>query len=170
MPEVGYLSHGVENSEPDGTSLFMLRRLIEPLFRGRISFETRVRGFVLALIALSALSANVGELKKISELELQPADDDVSRHEKRVAPLKNVLPQRGVVGFVTDAAGRMEEAQRRYMTGYALAPVVVAPGTGWPLVIGDFKDPAAATLMIGGALQVREDFGDGLVLFAKEER
>jgi hypothetical protein len=135
-----------------------------------VSFEKRVRAVVLALIVVSALSANVSELRITWDVMLRPGLDPVSHHEKRLAPLKAVLPEHGVVGFVTDAPTRGEQAKRRFLTGYSLAPLVVAPGTDWPLVVGDFEDPAAARLSSGERLRVREDFGDGLVLFAAEGR
>jgi hypothetical protein len=145
----------------------LLRRLLDSF--GRISFETRVRNVVLALIVISAFLANLGELRTEWYVVLQPGPDRTSHDEKRFAPLKKVLPERGVVGFVTDASTRSEQARRRYIAGYALAPLLVAPGADQPLVIGDFKDPAAAKLITRGALQVRHDFGDGLVLFAAEQ-
>jgi hypothetical protein len=135
-----------------------------------ISFEARVRGVVLALIVVSALSANVGELKRILELPLQPAADKVSDYEKRFAPLKNALPKRGVVGFVTDARTRDEQPKRRYLAGYALAPLVVAPSAEWPLVVGDFADPATARFISAEGLRVREELGGGLLVLAPEER
>ena len=147
----------------------MFGRLIEIVFNGRMSMETRVRGVVVALIVLSALSANVSELKTAWERERESTEDEVSRYEKRLAPLKNMLPQRGVVGYVTDARTPIEEGRRSYMTGYALAPLLVEPGTHWPLVIGDFADPAAARRTVDG-FRVRQDFGEGLVLFAAEEK
>jgi hypothetical protein len=135
-----------------------------------IPFETRVRGVVLALIVVSALSANVGELKRIWELPLQPAADKISDYEKRFAPLKNTLPKRGVVGFVTDARTRDEQLKRRYLAGYALAPIVVAPGADRPLVVGDFADPATARFISAEGLRVHEHLGGGLVVLAPEER
>jgi hypothetical protein len=135
-----------------------------------ISFETRVGGVVLALIVVSALSANVGELKRILELPLQPTADKISDYEKRFAPLKNALPTRGVVGFVTDAPTRSEREKHRYLTGYAVAPLVVAPGADWPLVVGDFSDPAVARHTSAGGLRVRDDLGSGLVVLAPEKR
>jgi hypothetical protein len=135
-----------------------------------VSFEKRVRAVVLALLILSALSVNLTELRTTWYTLLSPGLDLVSRHEQRLAPLKAALPERGVVGFVTDAPARAEQARRRFIAGYALAPVVVARGADWPLVVGDFKDPAAARLMTGERLRVREDFGNGLVLFAAEGR
>jgi hypothetical protein len=147
-----------------------LRGLLQNFCRGGISFETRVTRVVLALIVISVLSANLSELRTMWQLDVQPGADEVSRQEKRFAQLKNALPQRGIVGFVTDAPDRSEQLKRRYIAGYALAPLVVAPGADRRLVIGDFADPSAARLVVGEALHVREDFGGGLVLFAAEER
>lgn len=134
-----------------------------------ISFETRVRSIVVALIAISALSANVGELKRVLELRPQAAPDKIAVYEERFAPLKDALPKRGVVGFVTDARTRSDEGKRRYLAGYALAPLVVSAQADWPVVIGDFSDPAAARLIRTEGFRITRDFGDGLVLLAPEK-
>ena len=142
----------------------MLRRLFEPITNRAIAFETRVKAGVLALLVLSVMLANLGELASILLFSME----EVSRHEIRLEPLRKALPQRGVVGYVTDVADRSERGNRYQMTRYALAPLIVVPGAGRPLVVGDFTDAAAAKRNFGAALVVREDFGDGLVLFAEE--
>jgi hypothetical protein len=147
----------------------VLRRPLKSFFTGSIGFATRVRVVVLLFIALSSLSANVGELKRTWELALYPLVDKISHYEKRFTPLKDVLPKRGVVGFVSDERNRVENLKRRYVAGYALAPVVVAPGADWPLVIGDFSEPTAVGRFRGSTLRVREDLGDGLFILAPEQ-
>lgn len=148
----------------------MLRRLFEPITNRAIAFETRVKTGVLALLVLSVMSANLRELAgTLRRLGVEPTLDEVSRHEKRLEPLRKALPQRGVVGYVTDAATPDEMAKRFIMTQYALAPLIVVPEAGQPLVVGVFADAAAAKRSVGARL-VREEFGDGLVLFAEEER
>lgn len=134
-----------------------------------ISFETRVRSVVIALIALSALAANVGELKRVLELRPQSAPDKIAVYEERFSRLKDALPKRGIVGFVTDARTRSDQGKRRYLAGYALAPLVVSANADWPLVIGDFIDPAAARLISAEGFRITRDFGDGLVLLAPEK-
>ena len=148
----------------------MLRRLFEPITSRAITFETRVKIAVLALLVLSAMSENVRQLAGMLRLGVEPSLDEVSRHEKRLEPLKMALPQRGVVGYVTDAATSSEIAKRRSITSYALAPLIVVRGAGHPLVVGDFTDAAAARRHFGAAPPLREDFGDGVVLFEQEVR
>jgi hypothetical protein len=147
------------------------RRCADPSVPNRQRrFETRVRAVVVALIAISALSANVGELKRILEAPPQPTADKISGYEERFGRLKTVLPRHGIVGFVTDARDYLETYKRRFLAGYVLAPVIVARDADWPLVIGDFKDPASMKPMTDGALRVLEDFGGGLVLLTPEEQ
>ena len=58
---------------------------------------------VLALIVISAIATNLRQLVGYTQLSLKPSIDEVVDHEKRLAPLKNVLPTRGAVGYMTDA-------------------------------------------------------------------
>ena len=146
----------------------MLRRLFEPITSRTIAFETRIKAGVLVLLVLSAMSTSLRQLAGTLRLGVDPALEEVSRHEKRLEPLRNALPQRGIVGYVTDAATPAEIVQRHYMTRYALAPLIVVRDASRALVVGDFTDTAAANRNFDTAL-VREDFGDGLVLFAQEK-
>ena len=147
----------------------MIRRLLEPITNRAISFETRGKAAVIALIVLSVMATNLAELTAILLFGVDPTVNEISRHEKRLEPLRKVLPQRGIVGYVTDAADPIEWGNRYHMTRYALAPLIVVPGAGQSLVVGDFSDAAAAKRNVGARL-VRQDFGEGLVLFAGEAK
>jgi hypothetical protein len=62
-----------------------------------------------------------------------------------------------------------ENSKRQRLASYVLAPLLVVDSTEWPLVIGDFSNPEAAKQTIGAEFKVRQDFGDGVLLLARDE-
>jgi hypothetical protein len=148
----------------------MFRKVLEPNTQTTVAFEPRVKIGLLAVLVVSVLITNVKELAGMLLFGVDPALEEVSRHETRLAPLRKALPQRGVVGFATDAPTRFEMGQRYQMTRYALAPLIVVPGWDHPLVVGDFTGAIAAKHASPGQFTVRQDFGDGLFLLSEPER
>jgi hypothetical protein len=66
-----------------------------------------------------------------------PGDDEASRAERRLAPLRAELPARGSVGYRAEPpiADAKAAAKRYYLAEYVLCPVVVEQGDRLPLVI-----------------------------------
>ena len=129
----------------------------------RVGSTVRVKAGVL-LLCVSAVIYAV-EICRRNHVLTKTSPDPVTLHEKRLARLRQRLPPRVVVGYVTDAAG--PESWRRFATTqYSLAPVILERTTGGGLVVGDFKDPGAVpAVAAGNGLLPVEDFGEGLVLF-----
>lgn len=131
-------------------------------------FEARIKTALFVLLVLSAIATSLRQVAGILQLSGDPAPEEISRHEKRLEPLKQLLPARGVVGYVTDAAPLSEAVRRYHMTRYALTPLVVVFDAKRPVVIGDFTDAAAAN----GHLELpvaRRNLGQGLVLFSQDK-
>ena len=80
--------------------------------------------------------------------------------------LRQALPERGVVGYVTDAQGD-ELGLRYFSTQYVLAPLVVQIDMKQGLVIGDFRVPSAAERHLEDLVVLR-DFGNGLLLLERK--
>lgn len=93
---------------------------------------------------------------------------DVTGLERRLAALRKALPQRGIVGYVSDT----DSVGEFFMTQYVLAPVVVYRGTAFAtftpgpiLVVGDFDSPANIPKVLAtNGLTVKRNFGDGVLL------
>jgi hypothetical protein len=145
----------------------MLTRLYEAVSNKAISPEMRVGIAVVALIVLSVMLTTLRHFAGTLRLVQEPVVDEIERYEKRFLPLKNVLPQRAVLGFVTDAKNPIEAENRQRMVSYALSPIVVDPLSERPLRIGDFANPAAAKQTIGPEFRVRQDFGNGVLLLER---
>ena len=135
----------------------------------KIDYQTRVKAGALALLALTALLTNLAYLRDNVRTVPQTAGrDEVAEYERRFAELKEALPRRGVVGYVSDEADASEEAKKYYLTQYALAPLVVVRGADRPLVVGNFA--AGGTPAPAAGLALVKDYGDGVVLFGREAR
>ena len=128
----------------------------------------RVKLTALTLLIASAFLTTVFHFIALRHGSRQ-RDHTVAAHDKRMAPLREALPRRGVVGYVTDVKGPAgDPIKRYYLTQYALAPVIVAQFPTYDFVVGDFDDPAKATPPAGYSL--RKDFGNGVLLFALERK
>lgn len=146
----------------------MLRKVL--IAARKRPFEQRVKVGLVALLALSVIATVSKELAGTLLFGVDPSMEEVSRHEERFAAVRAMLPTRAVVGFATDAASRSEQSSRFQMTRYALTPAVIVPGLDWPLVIGDFDDPASARELVAQGFTVRQDFGGGVLLLEKPQR
>ena len=144
-------------------------RAISTQLRG-MSYATRVKAGALALLALTALGTNLVYLRSHRRFDLDRLGrDDVSAKEKRLASLKQALPARGVVGYVSDYPDEIEATGHYYLAQYTLAPLVVVRGSDHPLVVGNFGAPVPAAPPAAGLVLIK-DFGDGVVLFGREGR
>jgi hypothetical protein len=134
-----------------------------------ISREIRVGITVIALIVASVMLTTSRHFAGTLRLVREPSVDEIERYEKRFLPLKNVVPQRALVGFVTDATNEIEQENRQRRVSYALSPIVVDMTSQWPLMVGDFANSAAAKQSVGPQYRVRHDFGDGVLLLERTE-
>jgi len=130
------------------------------------TFQLRRAAATAALVATALLPA-VGTLMQLSRPEAwRPHEDDLSRFERRLAPLRAALSGVAVVGYVdpTGRDGTPAAIARLYMTRYVLAPVQVIQGVDQDLVV------AIGTLepnLLSRRFRVRQDFGGGLLLLER---
>jgi hypothetical protein len=89
----------------------------------------------------------------------------------RFRSLREDLPARGVVGYLSDTTEGLEGARTYYLTEYYLAPVVVARDPGHELVVANFASPdAVAVAAAAHDLIVMRDFGNGVALLRRVSR
>jgi hypothetical protein len=135
---------------------------MQPLAR---SHSARTRLVLLIFVFCCLLSS--ARLVMRAPIPGRSTPDDVARgSDLRFARLKAALPQRGVVGYLGEA-GEPGVAPY-YLAQYALAPLVLDRSLNHPFVVGNFpSNPPAASIE---KLRLVEDFGDGVLLFAGEDR
>jgi len=89
----------------------------------------------------------------------------------RFRSLRQDLPARGVVGYLSDTNEGLEGARAYYLTQYYLAPVVVARDAAHELVIANFASSAAvAPTAAAHDLTVVQDFRSGVALLRRVSR
>ena len=115
-------------------------------------------GFVLCFLLSSARL--VLDAPTVSGSKGGP-DEIAMRSYQRFFGLKAALPERGVVGYIGEP-GPLALGDY-YLTGYALAPVIVDHSPDHDLVIGNF--PNSPPLSAPTNLQLKKDFGGGVLLF-----
>lgn len=133
----------------------------------RIDSLTRVKLAILLLLALNALLSNLSYARLTRNLKPKAAgQDEVSLNEKRFAELRAALPQRGVVGYISDEPDPNEKIKKYYLAQYALAPLIVVNETDRPLVVGNFNSPDGE-LRASDKLVPFKRFENGVVLFVQ---
>lgn len=120
----------------------------------------------LTLLVVAALVASLPNLSKIWRVKPAP-NVEMAWRDQRFEPLRNALPKRGTVGYLSDAANGMDHEMRIMLAEFSLAPLILVSGGDQELVVGDFTDPAAIAKGIELNLTVIRDFGEGVVLFAR---
>jgi len=101
------------------------------------------------------------------------AGPDVIDYEMRFAKLRQELPLRGIVGYVSDSSFVGDF----FLTQYELAPRVVypratlPPSVPDPIVIGNFNSPVAVPDVLSkNRLAITRNFGSGVLLLRPEGR
>lgn len=92
----------------------------------------------------------------------------IAMDANRFRGLREILPARGVVGYLSDTTEGLEGSRIYYLTQYYVAPVVVARDPAHDLVIANFASTAAmATVAAAHELTLVRDFGNGLALLRR---
>jgi hypothetical protein len=128
---------------------------------------------VAAILLTAALSlwGSVQFCRKQSALLRESPDPfHVAEQEVRLANVRAAISPDATLGYLTDhPEGIMGEA-RFFVAQYYLAPRVVQNSLAQNLILGDFSGPINLSAFVRDhALRVERDFGDGVVLFRKEQ-
>jgi hypothetical protein len=97
---------------------------------------------------------------------------DVSRYENRFFALRQELPRRAVIGYISDDSADEEISKARlYIARYALSPLVIDRSLDYPLIVGNFRNtsPDLEIYRKQGLIPLR-DFSNGVLLFRREFR
>jgi len=138
-------------------------------------------GIVLMLV-YAAISCGKIFLKqyKMYTYTTSSFGDPISGYEKRFTGLRQLLPQKGAVGYLNDVPapfligdGGPNDNRRfgtLYLTQYVLSPVVVYDTPQYPLVVGNFHSSPHPSPELLKSLRLRpiENYGNGVFLFKRE--
>jgi len=128
-----------------------------------------VRIGALAFLVCAALLTNVGGLMEL--WGLPPANvGEMAQRDQRFEPLRNALPRRGMVGYVSDVPDGVKLEMRLMLAQFSLAPVILVSGAEQEVIVGDFSNPNSIGRGLDPNLTVLRDFGDGIVLLGRAQR
>jgi len=113
-----------------------------------------------------ALCCLLSSARLIVDAPKDSPPDVASRSDQRFSALKAALPERGVVGFIGEPG--TPALADYYLTQYALAPLVIDHSSSHALVVGNFPASPALNARLDD-LHLVKDFGDGVLLFARED-
>jgi hypothetical protein len=97
-------------------------------------------------------------------------EDAISRYEQRFHELREALPPRGVVGYVSGAqpdSFTTEDFRRFLLTEYALAPLILINDTTPDLIVGNFPADSLPSTLPADRRRIVRDFGGGVWLIRK---
>lgn len=136
--------------------------------RSRVTRSRWAVGLLLA-VALGAM-LNYG-WNKTGLLSRLGQRDGAAWIERRLAPLKPLLPAKGQIGYLTDQQASLDYTSRFILVQFAVAPAVlkdgVTPNTEY--VLGNYKNPTQADFDRAAKLGLRvvKDAGHGLILYRR---
>ena len=129
----------------------------------------------LLVYAVISCGAVLSEQYKVYTQFTRHSGDPISEYEKRFTGVRQILPQKGAVGFLSDIPapflkGDDGRAGTLYLTQYVLSPVVVYDNAQYPLVVGNFHSSPHPSPELLKILRLRPiaNFGNGVVLFKRE--
>ena len=87
---------------------------------------------------------------------------------RRIVRVREALPERGVVGYVTDRDAQTNpRLWQFYQTQYFLAPLLVDLSADHDTVIGNFRRDVDRPWLSSQGLRVARDFGDGVMILTR---
>jgi hypothetical protein len=132
----------------------------------RWSVRPRLIPLTVAMLVFLALASDWHTLRLMIARRYYAGDVlHVGAYERRFDAIRPFLPQRGMVGYLSD---RMDAGEQYYLTQYALAPLLVAWSPEHMVVVGNFFDPRSGPILAHQhGLVVVRDFGQGLLLLRR---
>jgi hypothetical protein len=98
------------------------------------------------------------------------ARDQASLYQARFESVRNILPTRGIIGYIGDRDDpRADRTSRKayFLTQYTLAPLVLVKGIEPALIIANFHYFPETQRHQEMELTLLTDFGNGVKLFSR---
>jgi hypothetical protein len=127
----------------------------------------RVSLFLLLFMVLPfAVYVNGRIINKEVERLGEPARTEEARYERQLQPLKELLPEHAVVGYVTDEGiDNLTKVKDFYLAEYMLSPRLLVRDKNHPYVIGKYHGNARHDERASQGLILIRDFGNGICLY-----
>jgi hypothetical protein len=102
----------------------------------------------------------------------RPPIDGVTQFTARYQPVRSLLPDKGVIGYMTDPAAAADEVNATaefYLAQYALAPIVVVNSSNQRYVVTNFHVMVTTGSMADQGFKLVREFGNGVAVFENQQ-
>lgn len=133
---------------------------------------SRVLGALLTVAAVSLLSVGRLFMQVADFYPTAPAADGVTDFDTRFAGLRGMLPEKGVIGYMTDPDTPPTDTNAQaefHLTQYALAPILVLHSPEQRFVVGNFHRTVTTGSLRDRGFKLVKEFGNGIALFENEK-
>ena len=121
---------------------------------------------VLCMVLPFAVYVNGRIINKEIDRLRGPDRTEEARYERQLQPLKELLPEHGVIGYVTDdRVDLYKKLKDFYLTQYMLSPRLLVRDVYHPYVIGVYYEIAQPDRTASQGLTLIKDFGHGIQLY-----
>ncbi|MCX6607377.1 MAG: hypothetical protein NTV52_27855 [Acidobacteria bacterium] len=132
------------------------------------------RSVAAALLVAFVSLLSIGRFfQQISDFFVKrPAIDGVTQFTARYQPVRSLLPDKGVIGYMTDPAAAADEVNATaefYLAQYALAPIVVVNSPNQRYVVTNFHVMVTTGSMADQGYKLVREFGNGVAVFENQK-
>ncbi|MCA2968856.1 MAG: hypothetical protein INH43_10090 [Acidobacteriaceae bacterium] len=102
----------------------------------------------------------------------RPEVDGVTQFTARYAPVRAMLPEKGMIGYMADPGAGADEltaTAELYLVQYALAPVIVVNSTDQRYFVTNFHTTVTTGSMADQGFRLVREFGNGVAVFENEK-
>jgi len=130
---------------------------------------------VAAVLLVSFVSLlSIGKFfQQISDFFVKrPAVDGVTQFTARYQPVRSLLPDKGVIGYMTDPAAAADELNATaefYLVQYALAPIVVVNSPNQRFIVSNFHVMMTTGAMADQGFKLVREYGNGVAVFENQK-
>lgn len=125
------------------------------------------------LVAFVALLSIGKFFQQISDFFVKrPTVDGVPQFTARYQPVRALLPDSGVIGYMTDPAAAADEVNATaefYLVQYALAPIVVVNSPNQRYLVSIFHVMVTTGSMADQGYKLVREFGNGVTVFENQK-
>ena len=128
---------------------------------------------VFLMVILDVLNGNFRDvIKEFRQFYIQKAESEETLHVRRIEKIKDILPEKGIVGYFTNKEYSWWAADTMYfcLTQYALSPLIVLRSTK-PKVIIAYVNDSFNIIKFSSKYNCRllKNFNNGILVFRKKE-
>ena len=125
---------------------------------------------VFIMVILDVLAGNIRDVtKEFRQFYNQKAENKETHHVRQLEKLKDILPEKGIVGYFTNREyNTVDDTMSYYLTQYALSPLIIVRSTKPQIIVADVNETFNIKAFNSRYnCRLLKNFGDGILVFHK---